>query len=392
VSARIRQLLSVVTAYAVLSSTTVAADDQLPKAVGKSFIEAESRSWVKAWLDAHPPQAGITNFGGKTVFVLELLMAADEYAKADTDKQRFHAATSGAMAFVAYSYAATPAVGLVVTAVYLVAQILEGAVAQSYAEAMLAIYHDITLTEGRRIALVQRAGEARGYRLITLADGVQQLIDDGRSLDVKITSECTQPAGDYTKLSECMSLVTQALASREALTKSIGVLLSQPDANLDLLSPPPPATPGAPAPPSFRDRLNTSFQEATKNVDQVRAVYDKMVFIYSSLAAAYLEAEALDGEQRIAAAAAVKATCLVQHTELSRRAATESARIAAIDQQLRSGDGQAVQKASDRRKAVVQLLSDYEERRLGCPEIFSDKHLPELMALVNEQMARVHGL
>lgn len=387
-----KRLIGAAVVCTLLLASPTPADDQLPKAVGRTFIEAESRSWVKAWLDAHPPQAGISNFGGKTVFVLELLMAADEYAKADNDKQRFHAAASGAAAFVAYSYAATPAVGLVVTAVYMVAQIFEGVVAQSYAEAILAIYQDITLSEGRRIELVQRANEARGYRLITLADGVQQLIDDGRDLEVKITSECTQPAGDYATLSECMSLVTQALTSREALTKAIGALLSQPDADLDLLSPPPTKKPDEPSPPSFRERLNTSFQESQKSVEQVRAVYDKMVETYSSLAAAYLEAEATDGEQRLMAVSAVRATCLAQHTELSRRAAAESARIAAVDQQLRSGVAVAVQSAAERRKAVVQLMSDYEQRRLGCPEIFTDQQLPELMEIVTKQMAGVHGL
>lgn len=382
-----RKCAAAIVASLLLGDAQAAGPDEMPKAVGKAFIEAETKSWLKSWLDSHPPKPSVTAFGAKTVLVLELLMAADDYAKADTDKERFHAASNGATAFVAYSYAATPAVGLIVTAVYLCAQILEGAIAQSYAEAILEIYQDIMFTEARRMDLVQRAGEARAYRLMVLAEGVQTLIDEGNLLEVQVTADCTARAGDFDTLSNCMALVTRILAAREALVHGLDGILSEPAADLALLSPP--KTAGSDGKePSFRDRLANAREKAKKSVDEIRQVYDKMVASYAALAAAYLEAEAVEGEQRVAAATQVKATCLVEHTGLSKRAATASADLTRISRQLLQAEtaAAAVQSARDQRRVVVDLLGDYEQRRLGCPEVFQDAELPKLMALVRGQL------
>ena len=155
----------------VVGLTTVAnrASGQEPQpvlheAVVRAFLEAEAQSWIKTWLNQHPPTEGIQGFGGKAMFVVQLLFAADAYAKADSDKARFHAATQGTAAYLAYAYAATPAVGLIATAVVLVAGIIESSLAGSYAEAMLAIQKDMIATQGRINDLAFRQGVARARR------------------------------------------------------------------------------------------------------------------------------------------------------------------------------------------------------------------------------------
>jgi hypothetical protein len=135
-------------------------------------------------------------------------------------------------------------------------------------------------------------------------------------------------------------------------------------------------------------RLASARQKAKTTLDEIRQVHDQMVASYAALAAAYLEAEAVEGEQRIAAAAQVKATCLVEHTGLSKRASAASANLARISHDLHQSEtaAAAALSARDQRKVVVDLLGDYEQRRLGCPEIFHDAELPNLMILLRRQL------
>jgi hypothetical protein len=54
-----------IVAARLIGHAAAAGPDDMPKAVGKSFIEAETKSWVKAWLDSHPPKPGVSAFGAR---------------------------------------------------------------------------------------------------------------------------------------------------------------------------------------------------------------------------------------------------------------------------------------------------------------------------------------
>lgn len=256
---------------------------------------------------------------------------------------------------------------------------------------MLAIYQDIALSDARRLDLIQREGEARALRLTVLVGGGQDLIDENHRLELQISADCSARAGDYATLAGCMDLVTRTLAARGALVQALNGLLAEDD--VDRLSQQMAATAGKPAPPNLRKRLETARDESQKNLAAARASYEVLVKAYAPLAASYLEAEAVEGEHRAAAASAIKATCLVEHTRLSRQAAAESANLARIAPQLgrRATASAAARAAPAERAAVLRLLADYEQRRLGCPEVFSDTQLPQLMVLVRDQMSRMRG-
>lgn len=74
----------------VLPGTLIEAQaqtEEILKGTGRAFLEAEAKEWIKTWLDQHPPTDGLAGFGGKAMFVVQLLFAADAFAKSDTDKQ-----------------------------------------------------------------------------------------------------------------------------------------------------------------------------------------------------------------------------------------------------------------------------------------------------------------
>lgn len=359
-----------------------AAQDDLPEAVGRAFLEAEAKSYVKAWLDSHPPVSGVNLFGAKTVFVLELLMAADDYRRADTDKQRFHAASNGAVAFVAYSYAATPAVGLIVTAVWMCAQIVEAGVAGSYAEAMLAIQKDIILTEQQRQTLLFKSSLARAYRILVLIDGVRDLMERNKELETQFTADCSERAGSFEALAGCMDLLTQLVAQRRGLVGSLDGVLALPDEDLALLGEA--ASSAQPPAKSLRERLRDARNSAEAERQNVDLVYQPMSGAFAKLAAGYLESEALEEEQRLSASTAVEASCRARRTMLSKQAVATIADLARISQELKKRRPPPGVLAESRsvRATANDLLTDYAQAEITCSIIARDHNTAKLMGLL----------
>lgn len=350
-----------------------------PEALGRVFLEAEAKNWIKAWIDAHPPNTSLTNLGGKTVFALELLMAADAYRRADTDKGRFHAAASGAAAFVAYSYAATPAVGLMVTAVYLCAQIIESAVAGSYAEAMLSIQKEMLKSEMLRQDLVFRIGMARAHRVLALASGLLALLDETVELDRRIALECKRTS-DYAELALCMDLITRAMASRAITRDAIAHMMRLPDQDLDLLAAKhlDDGTVQQAAPGTQRAELQKALEEAEKSLSELRTVYGPMSEKFSALVARLVVEEAIEEVVPFATREQVYWACLTQHTRLVSLSSTFHLKLTTFARRLvdekalddaRRNDLLALQ------RDVTALLQGYEQRRLTCPSIKEDAQL-----------------
>lgn len=377
--ARPRIAVALLLACGALLAPPVGAQQPAPEAIGRVFLEAEAKNWIKAWLDAHPPNTALTGLGGKTVFVIELLMAADAYRRADNDKGRFHAAASGAAAYVAYSYSATPAVGLIVTAVYLCAQIIEGAVAGSYAEAMLEIQKAMVKTEMIRQDLVYRYGMSRAYRVLALSQGLLSLVEQSAAFDREIAFDC-KSAADYGALAHCMDRVTRSMATRAMMREAIARLMLLPDRDLDLLA----ATQREDgtiqeAPPGAqRAELQKALDEAEKTLADMRTVYEPMAAKFADLSAILLIDEAGDESAPFVAREQIYWACLAQHTRLVYEASAMRLQLAAVSAQLGKEkllDGQRQKELSELQTGVSELLQDFEQRRMTCPDVREDTQM-----------------
>lgn len=351
-----------------------------PEALARTFLEAEAKDWMKSWLDAHPPNTSITGFGGKALFAVELIMAADRYSRADTDKERFHAAADGAAAYVAYSYSATPAVGLVVTAVYLCAQIIESAVAGSYAEAMLEMQKEMILSEKRRQDLIFHYGMSGAYRVIVLAQGLEQMIAEGQKVEEQIRLDCKDRAADYGALANCMDLVTRSIAIRMSTKQAIAYLMLLPDRDLDLLAakPAPNGTMEEAKPGTQRAILQRALEEIGNTLEQMKAVYDPMASKFSVLAAQFLTQDALNEVSPFVAAEKVQGACLAGHTRLALAASTQRITLAALTSKTakeKAADSSRQTAFAKLQQNILSLLQEYEQSRLACPEIREDGDL-----------------
>jgi uncharacterized protein YqiB (DUF1249 family) len=373
------------------------------QAIGQAFLEAEAKEWVKTWLNQHPPVSGIEGFGGKAMFAVQLIIAADAYLKADTDKARFHASLDGAAAYVAYSYSATPAVGLIVTAVYLVASIVESNIAGSYQEAMLAIQKDMLATQMRLNDLIYRNGLARANRLLALVDIAQQVGVESSEADLALRLECRKPTGDYASLAGCLEKMTKAVVLRRQLLLAVNRLLSLPIDDLAMLGAPTSETENGDMPKQTlpktpedvsamgqqaRERLTKARDEAKTNLQQIEGLYDGFATTFDRLAVNYLVADTLEDEERLSALKDVKHRCLLDHTVIGQTAATVSVQIATIAAKLSgNSDPSAVLKdAMEVNTSAINLLASWEQRRISCPSIGDDKQLSRSMEIVAEQI------
>ena len=360
--------------------------------VGRPFLEAEAQSWIAKWLDQHPPVEGVQGFGGKTMFVVQLLFAADAFTHAETDQQRFHAAAQGATAYIAYAYAATPAVGIIVTAVVLAAQIVESGVAGGYVETMLALQKEMLATQARIADLQFRAGLARANRLLVLVDATQDLALSSAELDQQLSLDCSERAGDFATLGGCLELLTQVVAARQALIAAIGRLLSLPNEDLALLGTaetaeamPDPATRGAKA----REQLTAQLTTAQDQTDELVKVYEGFEKTFRELATAYLIDEALSKESRLAAVAAVRHRCLVDHTKLALAASAVTIELVSVGLDLKQKPEDAgVREAAKMVGAKADGLRDsYRQRSVSCPIIHDDATLAEQIRILTDRLA-----
>ncbi|AET95479.1 hypothetical protein BYI23_E003180 (plasmid) [Burkholderia sp. YI23] len=377
-------MLALLAATVTISAPLKAqAANQSPDALARAFLEAEMKSWAKTWLDNHPPGTSIKGIGGKAVFAIELLIAADRYGRASNDKERLHAIGDGAAAYVAYSYAATPAVGIIVTAVYICAQVVEGAIAGSYAEAMLQIQKRMLLTEKLRQDLVFRAGMARAQRLLILADTVERRIGDIERIDNQFRVDCSSEANDYGQLAGCMETLTRSMSLRRAIILSLEALLRNPDEELDLLAANLDDKGGVVAaePGSERKELQSALDSMANNYKDMLEGYDKMVSQYSAIAAANLIADAENEAAPLVAREQLDGACIEQHTKIGYAAAlieiklASAATVASNGGASKDGSPDVVAKLQS---DGLSLLHQFEERRLTCPAIDNDVELAHL--------------
>ena len=366
----------------------------LPEQVAEAAIQAEIRSYLEKFANQHPPVSGMKGFGSSAMFGVQLLLAADSYAHARNDKERFAAVQQGAAAYIAYAYAATPAVGLAVTAVILVSQIIQSGIASSYAESILSIYKDIMASEMRLADLKQRLGTAEALRFMALLDDTQKIVSSLRDVDQQISLNCRKP-DDFATLSSCLTLMIQTVTLREQLLHAFDRILQLPDPMLSMLASEQdkkadPAHPGK----EVRKRLTQTCKGAQDQLAAVRRAYGSFAAGYKTRAVEMLEREALEEPQTVAALEQVKHQCLVDQTQLS----TAAAQLVYKSTLLRSApasDDLKGAKASEARitDAALSLLENFEQRRLSCPAVESDQDLTALMEILRSRIERLplHG-
>ncbi len=369
--------------------------DVMATKLGRMFLEAEAQNWIRTWADQHSPVAGVEGFGGKSMFVIQLLFAADSYAHADTDKERFHAALQGASAYIVYAYAATPAVGLVATAVVMVASIIESSVAGSYAEAMLAIQKDMLKTQERIQDLVFRNGTARAYRLLALLDATQALVERSGELDGLISLDCRERAGDFATLGHCLELLTQVVTAQDEVVVALKRLLVLPDSDIAAIGTSMTGGGGANGPADIpkmakeaRGRIQRALDQAVVRAKAVHEAYDGFAGFYQKLAAAYLIDDALSGVQRLAAVEDVGHRCFVDHSTLAQDAATTTIRLTSIGRALRQAYPPIEMRERVRRlsEEAHGLLESWAQRGMSCPEISGDAVLRRQMELLRNRL------
>jgi len=366
----------------------------LPEQVANAAMQAEIRSYLEKFANQHPPVSGMKGFGSSAMFGVQLLLAADSYAHARNDKERFAAVQQGAAAYIAYAYAATPAVGIAVTVVILVTQIIQSGIASSYAESILAIYKDIMASEMRIAELKQRLGTAEALRFMALLDDTQKIVSSLHDVDQQLSLNCRKP-GDFGTLSSCLTMMIQTVTLREQLVHVFNRMLQLPDSMLSLLASEQdkkadPEHPGK----EVRKRLMNICKDAEDQLAAVQKAYDAFAAEYKTQALAMLESEALEEPQRVAALAQIRHQCLMDQTQLTTAAAqlvykSTLLRAALANTKMKDAkDSEA--KITD---AVFSLLENFEQRRLSCPAVEGDQELSSLMDILRSRIERLplHG-
>jgi hypothetical protein len=357
------------------------------EASARAFVEAEVKNYVERFVNSHPPIEGVQGFGSKALFAAQLLLAANDYLHADSDKKRFRAVEQGAAAYVAYAYAATPAVGLAVTAVVLVSQIIEGAVASSYEEAMLAIYKDMQETQLRINDLKMRLGMGEALRFMAFVDETQRTIGRTVAIDKQIAADCGAPASTFDALGTCLTELIQAVTTREEAVAAIDRLLSCPDSMLGML----PLAQGNGNPndnaAASRNRLVDIRKQTATQLAALQKVYDQFVKDFQRLAVSVISEEALGDVQRQELVNEIKHQCLADDTTLSSSAATLVYQITSERQELAKKKPAAA--AAKIGASASALLESYEQRRIACPSIASDAELSQLMKLVRSRVKQL---
>jgi hypothetical protein len=363
----------------------------LLEATARAYAEAEIKSYVERYVNSHPPIEGVQGFGSKALFAAQLLLAANDYVNADTDKKKFRAVEEGAAAYVAYAYAATPAVGLIVTAVVLTNQIIEGAVASSYEEAMLAIYKDMLQTQFRINDLKVRLGIGEALRFMAFVDETQRVLGRAIEIDNQIRTDCGTPASTFESLGTCLTDLIQAVNTRAEAIIAIDRLLDCPDSMIAFL----PLAQGksseagsADSVAASRKRLSDIRQQTAAQHAELTNVYEKFVQDYQRLAVNVIFEDALADPQRQELVTEIKYQCLIDQTILSSSAATIVYEITSERQQLSTG--KSTSQDRDRLgSAVSALLESYEQRRIACPPIMQDEDLSRLMLLVRSRIKQL---
>jgi hypothetical protein len=364
-------------------------DKHLLEQSGRALLEAEAKSYIEKFANQHPPVDGMENFGSSAMFAVGLLLAADNYLKADTDKQRFHAVEQGAAAYVAYAYAATPAVGLVVTAVVLVTGIIESNVASSYAEAQLAFYKDMQMTQLRINELQERSNKASATRFIAVITQTQVIVANLSDVNRTLLLNCRKPPGDFSSLSRCLTLMTQALTLREQEINAIDGLLGWPDAMIALLASADQkkaTTDSAELAKSVRSKLTSLRNGTAKELADLDKAYDDFAANYQKLAVAMMSDEALQDPQRLDAVDQIRRQCLLDDTSLSFSAAELVYQISAERMRLQASDSKRGVDAKTISLHATSLLENFEQRRLACPSIAADKDLASLVSIVRDRL------
>lgn len=365
---------------------------------GRAFLEAEAKSYIEKFANQHPPVEGMENFGSSAMFAVSLLLAADNYLKADTDKQRFHAVEQGAAAYVAYSYAATPAVGLVVTAVVLVTGIIESNVGSSYAEAQLAFYKDMQMTQLRINELQQRSNRALVTRFIAVVEQTQVIVVNLNDVNRTLLLDCRKPPADFASLSKCLTLMTQAVTLREQEITAIDNLLRWPNEMVALLASPEQKNTtkdSAELAKSVRAKLTTVRDGTAKELLDLDKAYEQFTSNYRQLAVAVISDEALQDPQRLDAVDQVRRQCLLDDTSLSFSAAELVYQISAERLRVQANRSMKLLANSPKKgldaKTVsshaTSLLENFEQRRLACPSVAADEDLAKLVDIVRDRLA-----
>jgi hypothetical protein len=376
-----------------LNSSGQQSDDDKQRVLeqsGRAFVEAEAKSYIEKFANQHPPIEGMENFGSSAMFAVGLLLAADNYLKADTDKQRFHAVEQGATAYLAYAYAATPAVGLVVTAVVLVTGIIESNVASSYAEAQLAFYKDMQMTQLRINELQQRSNRATAARFIAVLEQTQVIVGSLNDVNRALLLDCRKPPSDFSALSKCLTLMTQALTVREQEIRAVDGLLSWPDTMIALLASAEQkktTTDSAELAKAVRVKLTGVRDGTAKELADLDKAYETFASSYRQLAVAMISDEALQDPQRLDAVDQIRRQCLLDDTSLSFSAAELVYQISGERMRAQKKSANSVVNAKTISLHATSLLENFEQRRLACPSITADKDLANLVSIVRERLA-----
>lgn len=375
-------------------------DEQFVDVASRIFAEAEAKNYVEQFLNQNSPINGVENFGSSAIFALQLFLAADAYGRAQNDQQRFAAVRGGIAAYVAYSYAATPAVGLAVTAVALATQIIEANVASSYNEAMLKILKDIQETQLRINDLNARLGQAEALRFLTHLNSLGRIGREIATLNLEMQLDCKKQLADFDELSYCLTKLVRSLVLREELISTFDLLLAMPDSMLAiiaskfLLKPESTSSQATPAqgdvdeadPAKAARKGIESFKlVASKQLAELKIAYHGFVKDYQRLVVTRIFDEALSEVQRLKAIDDVRHRCLLDRTRLTKAATTLLLQWEVLNQERHMEGSEFLTKMERLNIRKSSLVTNYQQRTISCATIMVDTELQQLMSIVTSR-------
>lgn len=198
--------------------------DKTAREVARAAAEAAAREAYKSWADAGAASGAIGS-GTATLAGIDIALAANDFANAKTDKQRFYAGLRAAAA--GYVLASGPYAPIVAVAVA-VASIAESAMAAKHAETLLEIYARIEEHNKRYIEIQTMLAVADAAAFDTLIWGARKSIATAAEAESRLKKSCQQVSAISTleQLDQCALWLSVYYASARSFVEYSDRLLA----------------------------------------------------------------------------------------------------------------------------------------------------------------------